>query len=36
MLRIKSPSNTGKTSLLLRALAYARGQGARTGLNHPK
>ncbi|MEL6354933.1 MAG: AAA-like domain-containing protein [Cyanobacteria bacterium J06627_28] len=32
LLRIKSPSNTGKTSLLLRALAYARGQGARTVL----
>ena len=32
LLRIKSPSNTGKTSLLLRALAYARGQGASTVL----
>lgn len=32
LLRIKAPSNTGKTSLLLRALAYARGQGARTVL----
>ncbi|MGD1896939.1 MAG: AAA-like domain-containing protein [Phormidesmis sp.] len=32
LLRIKSPSNTGKTSLLLRALAYARAQGARTVL----
>lgn len=32
LLRIKSPSNTGKTSLLLRALAYARGQGACTVL----
>ena len=32
LLRIKSPSNTGKTSLLLRSLAYARGQGARTVL----
>ncbi|MEL7067052.1 MAG: AAA-like domain-containing protein [Cyanobacteria bacterium J06634_6] len=30
LLRIKSPSNTGKTSLLLRALSYAREQGART------
>jgi len=30
LLRIKSPSNTGKTSLLLRSLAYAREQGART------
>ena len=30
LLRIKAPSNTGKTSLLLRALAYAREQGART------
>lgn len=32
LLRIKSPSNTGKTSLLLRALSYAREQGARTVL----
>ena len=32
LLRIKSPSNTGKTSLLLRALDYARSQGARTVL----
>ena len=30
LLRIKSPSNTGKTSLLLRSLAHARAQGART------
>lgn len=32
LLRIKSPSNTGKTSLLLRALEYARSQGAKTVL----
>lgn len=32
LLRIKAPSNTGKTSLLLRALDYARAQGARTVL----
>ncbi len=32
LLRIKAPSNTGKTSLLLRALDYAREQGARTVL----
>lgn len=32
LLRIKAPSNTGKTSLLLRALAHAREQGARTVL----
>jgi hypothetical protein len=32
LLRIKAPSNTGKTSLLLRALDYARSQGARTVL----
>lgn len=32
LLRIKAPSNTGKTSLLLRALSYAREQGARTVL----
>ncbi|MEO0705717.1 MAG: AAA-like domain-containing protein [Cyanobacteria bacterium J06649_5] len=32
LLRIKAPSNTGKTSLLLRALEYARSQGARTVL----
>jgi AAA-like domain len=32
LLRIKAPSNTGKTSLLLRALDYARTQGARTVL----
>ncbi|MEL6937975.1 MAG: AAA-like domain-containing protein [Cyanobacteria bacterium J06598_1] len=32
LLRIKSPSNTGKTSLLLRALSYARSQGARSVL----
>lgn len=32
LLRIKAPSNTGKTSLLLRALDYARNQGARTVL----
>jgi len=30
LLRIKAPSNTGKTSLVLRALDYARSQGART------
>lgn len=30
LLRIKAPSNTGKTSLVLRALDYARAQGART------
>jgi hypothetical protein len=32
LLRIKAPSNTGKTSLLLRALDCARKQGARTVL----
>ncbi len=32
LLRIKAPSNTGKTSLLLRALDYARNQGAQTVL----
>ena len=32
LLRIKAPSNTGKTSLLLRSLEYARSQGARTVL----
>jgi len=32
LLRIKAPSNTGKTSLLLRALSHAREQGARTVL----
>lgn len=32
LLRIKAPSNTGKTSLLLRALEYARKEGARTVL----
>lgn len=32
LLRIKAPSNTGKTSLVLRALDYARSQGARTVL----
>lgn len=32
LLRIKAPSNTGKTSLLLRALDYSRSQGARTVL----
>ncbi len=32
LLRIKAPSNTGKTSLLLRALDHARTQGARTVL----
>jgi hypothetical protein len=32
LLRIKAPSNSGKTSLLLRALEYARVQGARTVL----
>lgn len=32
LLRIKAPSNTGKTSLLLRALEYARQEGARTVL----
>ena len=32
LLRIKAPSNTGKTSLLLRSLEYARSQGAQTVL----
>jgi len=32
LLRIKAPSNTGKTSLLLRSLEYARSQGAKTVL----
>ena len=32
LLRIKAPGNTGKTSLLLRALEYARQEGARTVL----
>ena len=32
LLRIKSPSNMGKTSLILRALEYARQEGARTVL----
>lgn len=32
LLRIKSPSSTGKTSLLLRALEHARQEGARTVL----
>lgn len=32
LLRIKAPSNTGKTSLLLRALEYARREGALTVL----